>query len=504
MLSEIFLIILTLSAFGVAIYFFFQSKKEPKPTKISDTSLAEAKAKAKEIIVEAKDEAFKTKKQAEEEASKIRGEVLRIEQRLTQKEENLDNRLEQVNAKEQRMTKMQRGVSRKLEDLDKTRQELAQKLEKAASITRDEAKQLIMDAVEKSLEKEVIKKIKEAEEKAHDQAEQKTKDIIISAIQQAGADYVAEYTTSRVKLPDEEMKGRIIGREGRNIKALQQETGVDFDLDETPNEVRISSFDSVRREVARLALERLVADGRIQPSRIEEFVAKAKQDVEKEIFKAGEQLAYDTGVGRLPKDLLVLLGRFKFRTSYGQNLISHTLEVVNLAKLMGSGLGLDVELLKKAALFHDLGKVQTADKEGPHAQLTREILEKFKFNEKLVNAAAAHHEEEEFKSPEAVIIHIADAISGARPGARFEDFEAFAQRMKALEDVALSFEGVEKAYALSAGREVRVIVEPEEINDDEAIRLSHDLAEKIEKEMTYPGTVKVTVIRETRASEIAK
>lgn len=497
MLSEIFLIILTISAFGAAIYFYFQSKKEKevKPTQVSE---------AKEIIVEAKDEAFKIKQDAETEASKIRGEVLKIEQRLNQKEENLDKKLEQINVKEELVTKMQRGVSKKFENLEQTRQQLAQKLEKAASITRDEAKKLIMDAVEKNLEKEIIKKIKEAEEKAHEEAEQKARDILIGAIQGAGTDYVAEYTTSRVKLSDEEMKGRIIGREGRNIKVLQQETGVDFDLDETPNEVRISSFDGIRREIARLALERLVTDGRIQPARIEEFVKKAKQDVEKEILKAGEKLAYDTGVGRLSKELLQLLGRFKFRTSYGQNLISHTLEVVNIAKLIATELGLDVDLVKKAALFHDLGKVQTAEKEGPHAQLTREILEKFHFDEKLINAAAAHHEEEEFKSPEAVIIHIADALSGARPGARFEDFEAFVKRMKALEDAALSFPGVERAYALSAGREVRVIVEPEETDDDSITRLSHDLAQKIEKEMTYPGTVKVTVIRETRASEIAK
>jgi len=459
---------------------------------------------AREIIVEAKDEALKIRSDAEEEARRVRGEVTELEKKLEKRKGALESKEEDVARRERDLTAQQRGVSKKLEDLEKLRQEELEKLQKIAAMTKEEARQLVLERVDKELQSEVARRIKEAEEEAQRTADIRARDIVVSAIQRSGTDYVAEHTTSVVKLPDEEMKGRIIGREGRNIRALEQATGVDFDLDETPKEVRLSCFDPVKREVARIALERLVADGRIQPARIEEYVAKAQKDLEVLTRKAGEQLAYDVGVSGLPAEIIELLGRFKFRTSYGQNLVTHTLEVTRLAALMAGELGADVEMTKRAALLHDIGKVQTAEFEGPHARLTRRILEKHRFDEKLINAAAAHHEEEEFQSVEAVLIHIADALSGSRPGARFEDYERFIKRMRALEDAAYSFEGVDKAYAIAAGREVRVIVKPAEVDDATAVKLSRDVAKKIEAEQTYPGTVKVVVIRELRATKTAK
>jgi len=461
-------------------------------------------AQAREIIVEAKDEALKIKREAEEQAHRVRSEVNELEKKLEKRQGALETKEEEIARRERSLAAQQRGVSKKLEELEKLRQKELEKLQQIATLTKEEARRLVLDRVEGELKDEVARRIKEAEEEVKLTADARARDVIISAIQRAGTDYVAEYTTSVVKLPDEGMKGRIIGREGRNIRALEQATGVDFDLDETPNEVRLSCFDPVKREVARLALERLVVDGRIQPARVEEYVAKARKDLEGLMHKAGEQLAYDAGVAQLPVEIIDLLGRFKFRTSYGQNLMAHTLEVVRIAKILAEEVGADVELTKKAALLHDIGKVQTAEMEGPHAQLTRRILEKYRLDEKVINAAAAHHEEEEFKSVEAVLVHLADALSGARPGARFEDYEAFVKRMRALEDAAYSFAGVDKAYAIAAGREVRVIVKPSEVDDTAAVRLSHDIAKKIEAEQTYPGTVKVVVIRELRATQTAK
>jgi len=511
------IIVPVVAALGVgfgAAYFFFLKKKpvspalperrEPSPAPEGAQVVAEAQTRGREIIVEAKDEALRIRKEAEEETRRVKAEALEIEKRLEARQENMEKRLEEMTRKEENLNSQQRGVSRKMEELESLRQEQTKKLEGVASMTKEEAKQIILENVEKGLGEEIARRIKEAEEKAEAEAGGRAKDILVSAMQRVKTDYVAEYTTSRVPLPEEEMKGRIIGREGRNIRALEQATGVDFDLDETPGEVRLSCFDPVRREVARLTLERLIADGRIQPARIEEFVKKAESDVETEIHKAGEELAYAAGVHNLPREILDLLGRYKYRTSYGQNLVTHTLEVVNLARAMASDLGADVDLTKGAALLHDLGKVQAAEIEGPHAELTRKILEKHHFDEKLINAAAAHHEEEEFQSVEAVLVHLADALSGARPGARFEDYEAFVKRMKSLEDAAYSLEGVDKAYAIAAGREVRVIVKPDQLDDVGATKLSHDLAQKIQAEQTYPGTVKVTVIRETRATDTAK
>jgi ribonuclease Y len=462
-------------------------REQPAPETAGEIeNVAEARAKAREIIVEAK-----------EEAQKIRQEAFELDKDLSRREAILES-------KEKELQKKEEQISQKSAEIEKIRQKHLQGLEKIAALTNEEARSQLLSELEKNLQDEIARRIKQAEGEVKERADEKAKDILISAIQQAATDYVAEYTVSKVKLPDEEMKGRIIGKEGRNIQAFEQATGVDVEVDETPDEVRLSSFDGVRREIARLALEKLIADGRIQPTRIEETVAKVKKDLEARMKEDGERLAYDAGVPGLPEDVIKLLGRYKYRTSYGQNLVSHSLEVLNLAKYIAEELHADVELVKKAALLHDIGKVLTAEAEGPHAQLTREILEKNGLDEKLINAAAAHHEEEEFKSAEAVIIHVADAISGARPGARLENFEAYTKRMREFEDLAKAFAGVDKAYVVSAGREVRVMLEPSATDDAAVTKLAHDIAEKIQSSLTYPGEVKVTVVREVREEGVAK
>ncbi len=449
-------------------------------------SASEARARARELVVEAK-----------EEAQRIRQEAFELEKNLSRKEAVLEN-------EEQELGERDKQLSQKLEEIEKLKQEHLQSLQKISSLTKEEASQQILIETEKGLKDEIARRIKQAQEEIREKSDEKTKDILISAIQQAATDYVADYTVSKVKLPDEETKGRIIGKEGRNIKAFERATGVDVEVDETPKEVRLSCFDAVRREIARQTLEKLIADGRIQPSRIEETVAKVKKQLEAKMKEEGEKLAYDACVPGLPEGIIKLLGRYKYRTSYGQNLVNHSLEVLNLAKYIAEELHADVELAKTAALLHDLGKVMTAEQDGPHAQLGREILEKYNFDEKLINAVAAHHEEEEFGSVEAVIIHVADAISGARPGARFENFDAYVKRMKELENTALEFPGVDEAYVVSAGREIRVMLKSAETDDAAVTNLAHQIAEKVESSLTYPGQVKVTVIREVREEGVAK
>jgi len=462
----------------------FKIFKKEGPVKETEEieSVAEARAKAREIIVEAK-----------EKAQQIRQEAFELEKKFSVREAALGEKEKELLKREE-----------KLADLEGLKQKYLKRLEETASLTQEEARTQILATTEKNLKDEIARRLKEAEEEIKEKADEKARDILISAIQQAGTDYVAEYTVSKVKLPDEEMKGRIVGKEGRNIKAFEQATGVEVEVDETPNEVRLSSFDGLRREVARLALEKLIADGRIQPTRIEETVVAVKKTLEAKMKEEGEKLAYDTGVPGLPEEVIKLLGRYQYRTSYGQNLITHSLEVLNLAKYIAAELHADVELVKKAALLHDIGKVMTAEAEGPHGRLTREILEKYNFDEKLINAAAAHHEEEEFKSVEAMIIHVADAISGARPGARFENYDAYTKRMREFEDLAKAFPGVERVYALSAGREVRVMLKPTETDDTAVTKLAHEISKKIESRLTYPGEVKVTVIREVREEGVAK
>lgn len=394
-------------------------------------------------------------------------------------------------------------VDDKISVLDKTRQDLVTKLEKSALMSAEEAKKVLLENVEKDLASEISKRIKEAEDDIKVRSDEKGREILAEAMLHGVTDYVAEFTTSQVKLPDEEMKGRIIGKEGRNIRAFENATGVDVLMDETPGVLILSSFDAVRRQVARIALEKLMADGRIQPERIEEVVAKTREDIEKIMFQAGEELAHEVGVYNLPRELISLLGRFKYRYSYGQNMIQHTMEETKIGIALAKTLGANVNIVRLGCLLHDIGKVADADDEGTHVEKGVAIAKKFGLPEEVVNCIAEHHEDKPFSSVESILCYIADAISGARPGARREDVEDYIKRIDDIEKIATSYQGVEKAFAVSAGREVRVIVFPDKISDDELPKLTHDIAQQISREVMVPGQVKVTAIREVRATDFA-
>ncbi|HEX7455991.1 MAG TPA: ribonuclease Y [Candidatus Nanoarchaeia archaeon] len=483
---------------GVILALTYQSylKKKTKTEKEAPTKAKEPDTNAREIVLEAKDEAFRIKKEAEEEARKIRTETLSLEAKLAAKEENFARVLADVGKKET-------SLAEKEKEVEKTRNELVTKLEKVAGITRDEAKKLIIEATETHLKEEVAKRIREAEEQIKKESDEKAKQVLVDAMRYAATDYVAEYTTTTIKLPDEDMKGRIIGKEGRNIKAFEAATGVDVDLDE-PGLIRLSSFDGERREVAKVALERLIADGRIQPTRIEEIVSRVQKDFEKIRREEGEKLTREVGIHNLPLEIVDALGRFKWRFSYGQNLWLHTLEETKIGMAIAREIGADVNIVRLGCLFHDIGKIFTPEQEGTHVQVGADFLKKFNFDPKVIAAVEEHHEDKPFSSVESVIVWIADAISGSRPGARHESVEGYVRRLKDIENIATSFTGVEKSFAISAGREVRVIVIPEQIDDASATKLAHDIADKVEKGVTYPGQVKVTVLRETRAEAIAK
>lgn len=451
---------------------------------------------AKEIILEAKDEAFRIKKEAEEEARKVRAESLALEAKLAVREETFANTLTSIEKKDALLKEQE-------EELEKTKNELVTKLEKVAGVTREEAKKLILDATEKNLTDEISKRIKEAEEQIKRGSDERARDILVDAMRHAATDYVAEYTTTNIRLPDEDMKGRIIGKEGRNIKAFEAETGVDVDLDD-PGIIRLSSFDGERREIAKVSLERLMADGRIQPTRIEEIVDRVRKDFEKIRREEGEKLAREVGVHNLHLEIIDTLGRFKWRFSYGKNLWLHTLEETKIGMAIAREIGADLNTVRLGCLFHDIGKIFTPEQEGTHVQVGVDFLKKFKFDPKVVAAVEEHHEDKPFSTLESVIVWIADAISGSRPGARHEAVEDYIKRLKDIENIATSFQGVEKSFAISAGREVRVIVIPQQIDDAGVTKLAHDVASKIEKSVTYPGQVKVTVMRETRGEAIAK
>lgn len=388
-------------------------------------------------------------------------------------------------------------------ELAALKQELVGKLEKVAGLTREEAKNWLLKQLDDELLEEAARRIKEAAEKARTEAEEKAKEILVEAMRHGATNYVPEYTVSTVKIPDEDVKGRIIGKEGRNIRAFERATGVDLDLDETPGEIRLSSFDPIRREVAKMALRNLIADGRIQPSRIEEEVARARREITRITFEEGKKLAQAVGVYSLQTELLEILGKFKFRFSYGQNMIAHTLEETRVGIALAAELKANVDTVRLGCLLHDIGKVVT-DEEGSHVELGVKLLQRFHVPQPVIDCVAQHHEDTEFTSVEAILVYIADAMSGARPGARYEDYEEYAKRLRKLEETAKSFAGVAEAYAIQAGREVRVMVQPEELSDAATVKLAHDLKLKIEKELTYPGTVRVTVIREVRATEVAK
>ena len=504
MSQEQLFMLLAAGAIIAVAYFLFNRSTVAKPdSKAEPTGISEAEAKAREIILEAKDQALKIKHEAEDVARKHHQDALEFERKIQQREETLDKKLADLDKKERDLDAQLEASEAKVTELEELKNEQLEKLEKVAKMTRDEAKKIILEAMDKRLVDEKARRIKDVESAIKDKIEDKARDMLVDAMKHGATDYVAEHTTSVVKLPDEDAKGRIIGKEGRNIKAFEMATGVDVDVDESPGIIRLSSFDGVRREIARLSLEELLKDGRIQPTRIEEVVAKKTKEIDKIMREAGEKLAHDVGAYNLPREVVEALGKFKYRYSYGQNMLTHTLEETKIGMALARELGADVNTVRLGGLLHDIGKVFT-DEEGTHIELGVKFAEKMGFPEEVVNIIAEHHEDKPFSSIESVIGYIADAISGSRPGARHESVEDYIKRLKDIENVAASFHGVDKVYAIQAGREVRVIVKPEDIDDSAMVVLAHDVAEKIHDSVTYPGQVKVTVVRETRAHDVAR
>jgi ribonuclease Y len=465
---------------------------------------AEARARQKELILEAKDEKLRLQREAEEEARARRVDLSSLERRLLQRDEQLDQRSDMVEQRDRKLIERERDLDRTREELARAHQEQVAALERVSGLSADDAKGLILEAVREEAEHDAVKIGRAIERKARDEADERARDIVITAIQRVAADHTAEHTVSVVHLPSDEMKGRIIGREGRNIRALELATGVDLIIDDTPETVVLSGFDPVRREIARLAITKLIADGRIHPGRIEEVVAKARAEVDLVMRQAGETAAYDAGVPGLPAELIKLLGRLKFRTSYGQNVLNHSVETSHLAAVIAGETGADIQIAKMGGLLHDIGKAVDHEVEGPHAAIGGQLAQRHNLPFKVINAIAAHHQEVEYACVEAPIVQIADAISASRPGARGETMDTYVKRLEDLQAIADSFSGVERSFAVQAGREVRILVRPEEIDDLTATRLARDIVRKIEEQLTYPGQIKVTVIRETRAVEYAK
>ncbi len=466
--------------------------------------VAEARAQQKELILQAKDEQVRLQRQAVEEERLKRAELSELERRLHERDDQLDQRGELFAQRDRRLLERERELETQREDLAKARQEQLAALERVAGLSADEAKSLLLEEVRADAERDAVRIARAVERQAREEAEDKARDIVVTAIQRVMADHTAEMTVSVVPLPSEEMKGRIIGREGRNIRALEQATGIDLIIDDTPDSVVISGFDPVRREIARLSLTKLMQDGRIHPGRIEEVVAKARAEVEVTMRQAGEAAAYDAGVPGLPPEVIRLLGRLKYRTSYGQNVLHHAVETSRLAAIIAAEVGADVQTARMGGLLHDIGKAVDHETEGPHAAIGAQVAQRNSLPPRVVNSIAAHHQEVEYACIEAPIVQIADAISASRPGARGETMEAYVKRLEDLQAIADSFPGVERSFAVQAGREVRILVKPEEIDDYASMRLARDIVRKIEETLTYPGQIKVTVIRETRAVEYAK
>jgi ribonuclease Y len=466
--------------------------------------IAEARTQQKDLILEAKEDKIRLLREAEDEARSRRTELATLERRLLQRDEQLDQRTDMLEQRDRKLLDREREVERQREDLTRLHQERLVALEQVAHLSADDAKTLLLDAVREEATHDAVRLTRAIERAARDEAADKARDVIVTAIQRVAADHTAEHTVTAIHLPSDEMKGRIIGREGRNIRALEQATGVDLIIDDTPETVVISGFDPVRREVARLALTKLMGDGRIHPGRIEEVVAKSRAEVDLVIRQAGESAAYDVGVPGLPPELIKLLGRLKYRTSFGQNVLNHSIETSRLAAVIAAEVGADVAVAKMGGLLHDIGKAVDHEVEGPHAAIGAQIAQKHNLPFKVINGIAAHHQEVEYACIEAPIVQIADAISASRPGARGESMDTYVKRLEDLQAIAESFGGVERSFAVQAGREVRILVRPEEIDDLTATRLARDIVRKIEEQLTYPGQIKVTVIRETRAVEYAK
>ena len=465
---------------------------------------AEARARQKELILEAKDEKLRMQREAEDEARARRNELSALERRLLQRDEQLDQRTDMLEQRDRKLLERELDIDRAREEVAKAHLEQVAALERVSQVSAEDAKALLLEAVREEAEHDAVKLGRAIERKARDEADEKARDIIITAIQRVAADHTAEHTVTVVHLPNDEMKGRIIGREGRNIRAFEAATGTNLIIDDTPEAVVLSCFDPIRREMARLTLEKLIGDGRIQPARIEDVHEKSVSEVEREIREGGEWAVLETGITDLHPELVRVLGRLKFRTSYGQNVLKHVVEAAHIAGMIASELGTDVQLAKRCTLLHDIGKAVTHEVEGSHALIGAEIARRLKERPEVCHAIEAHHGEVEQRTIEAVITQTADAISGARPGARRETLETYVKRLERLEQIAMEFPGVDKVYAMQAGREVRVMVKPDEIDDLQAEVVARDIAKKVEEELQYPGQIRITVIRELRASSFAK
>ena len=508
-------VVITLIITAVAVWFIStEYHKKVANTKIGnaeeqargiiDEAVKNAEDKKREAMLEIKEETIRSKNEIDKEIKERRNEIQRNERRIVQKEENLDKKLEAIEKREASFRAKEEDLKKQKVEIAKLNEQRVQELERISGLTSEQAKEYLLKTVEEDVKIDTAKMIKEMEAQAKEEVNKKAKDYVVTAIQKCAADHVAETTISVVQLPNDEMKGRIIGREGRNIRALETATGVDLIIDDTPEAITLSSFDQTRREVARMTLERLIGDGRIHPARIEETVEKCRHDLELQMKREGERAVMELGIHGLHPDLIKLIGRLKYRTSFGQNALTHSMEVAWLAGLLAGEMGVNVTLARRAGLLHDIGKALDHEIEGSHVQIGVDICRKYKENTQIIHAIEAHHGDVEPKTPLAFIIQAADAISAARPGARRENVESYVKRLENLEEISSSFEGVEQAFAVQAGREVRILVKPDVISDDQVILLARSIAKKIEDTLDYPGQIKVNVIRESRAVEYAK